>query len=73
MPEMLPNPNEEPLLVHNLGVIFFNWLPALGCLAAGVVGLTVGIGEMQKASMGGGLYLLASAIGFAMFGWVWRR
>ena len=72
-PEMLPNPNEEPIFVYNLRVILFNWLPSLGCLAAGVVGMIVGIKEMERASVGGGLYLLASAIGFAMFGWVWRR
>ena len=73
MPEMLPNPNEDPIIVYNLRVIFFNWLPALGCLAAGVTGLIVGIEKMREASVGGGLYLLAGAIGFATFGWVWRR
>ena len=69
----MPEPTEDPVVVHNLGVIFFNWLPALGCLAAGVTGLFVGVKEWEKATVGGGLYLLAGAIGFAMFGWVWRR
>jgi hypothetical protein len=73
MPEMLPNPNEDPIIVYNLRVIFFNWLPALGCLAAGVAGLIAGIGDVPRASVGGGVYLLAGVVGFATFGWVWRQ
>ena len=73
----MPDPSEDPVVVHNLRVIFFNWLPAIGCLAAGVTGLVVGIDagvrQTPNASVGGGLYLLAGAIGFAMFGWLWRR
>lgn len=71
----MPEP-EDPVSVrvHNIGVIFFNWIPALGCLAAGVTGLIVGIQEAKNPpSVGGGLYLLAGAIGFGLFGWVWRR
>jgi hypothetical protein len=69
----MPEPTEEPIFVYNLRVILFNWLPSIGCLVAGVVGLIAGIDKMREASVGGGLYLLAGALGFAMFGWVWRR
>ncbi|HSQ54641.1 MAG TPA: hypothetical protein VLM40_02765 [Gemmata sp.] len=65
--------NEEPVFVYNLRVLFFNWLPAIGCLAAGVIGLVAGAAHAEKGTTGGGLYLVAAAIGFAMFGWVWRR
>jgi len=70
----MPEPTREELFVYNLGVVFFNWLPAIGCLAVGVTGLVIGISDAKvPANVGGGVYLLAAAAGFASFGWVWRR
>lgn len=67
-------PEEEPpIILYNLRIILFNWVPSLGCLVAGVTGLIAGIREFDRVSVGGGLYLLAGAIGFGLFGWVWRR
>ncbi len=68
----MPDP-EAPILLYNIRVILFNWLPSLGCLAVGVTGLVVGIQEYERASIGGGLYMIAAAAGFGLFGWVWRR
>lgn len=65
--------SEDPIILYNLRVILFNWVPALGCLAVGVTGLLVGWREYDRASTAGAQYLLASAVGFGLFGWVWRR
>ena len=65
---------ERSIQSHNLRVVLFNWLPALGCLAVGVVGLVTGAGETKSPpSVGGGLYLIAAALAFAAFGWLWRN
>ena len=37
--------------VHNLGVVFFNWLPSLGCLPSGIVGLGTGLQDAGRASV----------------------
>jgi hypothetical protein len=68
-----PAPREGSLARDNLQVIFFNWLPALGCLAAGVMGVITGMQEAPRPTIAGGLYLLAGTVGFAAFGWLWRR
>jgi hypothetical protein len=65
--------NEDSVVLYNLRVIIFNWLPAFGCLAVGVVGFLGGMRELDRVSTGGGLYLIAGALGFGLFGGVWRR
>jgi hypothetical protein len=68
----VPEP-EDPIILYNLRVILFNWIPALGCLAVGITGLLIGFREYDRASTAGAQYLMASAAGFGLFGWVWRR
>ena len=60
---------DEPLTIAQKTGVFVAWLPLLGCVAAGLVGLAGAVLGMEKSDgrfNGGGIYLAGSAIAFGM-------
>lgn len=58
----------EPTTAGKNGAILA-WLPILGCVAAGLVGLAGAVLGMEKSDgrfNGGGIYLVGAAIAFGM-------
>jgi hypothetical protein len=56
-------PESESRLGHNVRAIV-NWLPLVGSLAVGILGVIVGIN--QPGTTGGGLSLIAAALAFGL-------
>lgn len=49
--------------------VFLAWLPLLGCVAAGLVGLAGAVVGMDKSDIrfnGGGIYLVGAAFAFGL-------
>ena len=63
-----PGPDSESPVARKAG-IFLAWLPLVGCVAAGLVGLTGAMLGMEKSDgrfNGGGIYLVGAAVAFGM-------
>jgi hypothetical protein len=60
---------EAPMTIAQKTGVFVAWLPLLGCVAAGLVGLAGAVLGMEKSDgrfNGGGIYLVGSAIAFGL-------
>jgi hypothetical protein len=63
-----PGREGESPVARKAGV-FLAWLPLIGCVAAGLIGLTGAMLGMEKSDgrfNGGGIYLVGAAIAFGM-------
>jgi hypothetical protein len=63
-----PGREHESVIAQRTGV-FLAWLPLLGCVAAGFIGLAGAVLGMDKSDIrynGGGIYLIGAAIAFGM-------
>jgi hypothetical protein len=60
---------DGPMTIAQKTGVFVAWLPLLGCVAAGLVGLAGAVLGMEKSDgrfNGGGIYLVGSAIAFGL-------
>ena len=63
-----PGRDGEMTIAQRTGV-FVAWLPLLGCVAAGLIGIAGAVLGMEKSDgrfTGGGVYLVGSALAFGM-------